>query len=252
MVNSKAKGKHSEKKFSVFRIISLIISILCISYIVLWVVENKINKDVLENIYKDVISVDEQTEKTQIDFNKLSEQNEDVVGWLKVNNTNIYYPIVKTNDNSFYLKHNFYKDYNIAGWIFADYRLKFDGTDKNIVIYGHNMKDGSMFGTLKNILTEQWYSNEENMYVTLETKKELLTYKIFSVYDIKKETYYSNTFFKTDTEYESFLNNLKLRSIKDFNSNLTKDDKILTLSTCASNNNYRVVLHAYLLNNIAG
>ena len=71
-------------------------SILCISYIVLWFVENKINKDVLENIYKDVISVDEQTEKTQIDFNKLSEQNEDVIGWLKVNNTDIYYNLDKS------------------------------------------------------------------------------------------------------------------------------------------------------------
>ena len=60
------------------------------------------------------------------------------------------YPVVKGSNNSFYLNHCFDKSYNSAGWIFADYRNKFDNTDKNIVIYGHNMRDGSMFGSMLN------------------------------------------------------------------------------------------------------
>ena len=70
------------------------------------------------------------------------------------------------------MNHNFEKKYNIAGWIFADYKNNFDKTDKNIVIYGHNRKDGSMFGTLKNILKEEWYSNEENFVIDFITEQE--------------------------------------------------------------------------------
>ena len=72
------------------------------------------------------------------------------------------YPVVRSTNNSFYLNHSFDKSKNLAGWIFADYKNKFDNTDKNIVIYGHNMRDDSMFGSLKNILNSDWYDNEEN------------------------------------------------------------------------------------------
>ena len=77
-------------------------------------------------------------------------KNDDIVGILEINNTDYIVPLLQGLDNDYYLNHNFNKEYNIAGWIFADYRNKFDNTDKNIVIYGHNMKEGSMFGTLEN------------------------------------------------------------------------------------------------------
>ena len=87
----------------------------------------------------------------------------------------------------FYLKHSFDKSNNSAGWIFADYRNKFDGTDKNIIIYGHNMKDNSMFGRLKSVISEDWYNNEDNKYITLITENEIQIYEVFSVYQIEKE-----------------------------------------------------------------
>ena len=124
-----------------------------------------------------------------------------------------------------------------------DYKNKLDGTDKNIVIYGHNIKDGSMFGTLKNILDEEWYNNEENYIIDLTTEKEELKYQVFSIYKIKNEDYYIDTEFKND-EYKKFVKKLKDRSIKDFGIEVTENDSILTLSTCADNNKYRVVLHA--------
>ena len=68
------------------------------------------------------------------------------------------------------MRHYFYKEYNRAGWIFANYINKFDGTDKNISIFGHNMRDNSMFGTMNNMLTADWQNNEENMTVVLATK----------------------------------------------------------------------------------
>ena len=151
---------------------------------------------------------------------------------------------MKTSNNNFYLNHSFDKSKNSRGWIFADYKNKFDNTDKNIVIYGHNMRDESMFGSLKNILNEEWYNNAENKNITFLTEKENYIYKVFSIYKIESEDYYIKTNFKNDEDYEKFLNTIKNRSIKNFDINLNINDKIITLSTCANNNKYRIVLHA--------
>lgn len=194
----------------------------------------------LEKIKKD----NSNNEKYIVDFKKLKSENSDVVAYIKVNNTNIEYPIVKTSNNNFYLNHSFDKSKNSRGWIFADYKNKFDNTDKNIVIYGHNMRDESMFGSLKNILNEEWYNNTENNNITFLTEKENYIYKVFSIYKIESEDYYIKTNFKNDEDYEKFLNTIKNRSIKNFDINLNINDKIITLSTCANNNKYRIVLHA--------
>lgn len=180
--------------------------------------------------------------KDKTNNNKIAEQIKSTVIVEEENGDE--YPVVKGTNNSFYLNHCFDKSNNSAGWIFADYRNKFDNTEKNIVIYGHNMRDGSMFGSMLNILNAKWYENEENTNITLYTENEKCMYKVFSVYKIENEDYYIKTEFKNDNEFEDFIKTLKKRSIKDFNVDVSKDDNILTLSTCANNNKYRVVLHA--------
>ena len=214
-----------------------------------WYKDKKNNDETIEQLKNNVklekIKNDNSNnEKYIVDFKKLKSENNDVVAYIKVNNTNIEYPIVKTSNNNFYLNHSFDKSKNSRGWIFADYKNKFDNTDKNIVIYGHNMRDGSMFGSLKNILDEEWYNNTENMNITFLTENGNYIYKVFSIYKIESEDYYIKTNFKNDADYEKFLNIIKNRSIKNFDVKLNVDDKILTLSTCANNNKYRVVLHA--------
>ena len=213
-----------------------------------WYKDKTNNSKIAEQI-KDTVIVEENNEDGNengytVDFNKLKEQNNETIAWLKINNTNVEYPVVKGTNNSFYLNHSFDKSKNSAGWIFADYKNKFDNTDKNIVIYGHNMRDGSMFGSMLNILDAKWYENEENTNITLYTENEKCIYKVFSIYRIENEDYYIKTEFKNDNEFEEFVKNLKKRSIKDFNVDISKDDNILTLSTCANNNKYRIVLHA--------
>ena len=214
-----------------------------------WYEDKKSNDETIEQLKNNVklekIKTDNSNnEKYIVDFKKLKSENNDVVAYIKVNNTNIEYPIVKTSNNNFYLNHSFDKSKNSRGWIFADYKNKFDNTDKNIVIYGHNMRDGSMFGSLKNILKEEWYNNSENIKIILTTENEEIFYEVFSVYKIETEDYYIKTDFSTDSEYHKFLNIIKDRSIKNFNVKVNTSDKILTLSTCANNNKYRVVLHA--------
>ncbi|MBQ2938017.1 MAG: class B sortase [Clostridia bacterium] len=248
------RGKHQyeiNKKvlaLSILRLLFLIALIISIIYIVKWYIDSKQNKVLEEKISKTIVMENIENEEAQntkykVDFARLKEINNETVAWLKVNGTDIESTVVKSNNNSYYLNHNFEKKYNSAGWIFADYRNKFDGTDKNIVIYGHNMKDNSMFGTLKNILKEEWYNNEENYIVNLITENEEQKYEVFSIYQIKSEDYYIDTDFKNN-EFENFVETLKNRSVKNFNLGIASEDSILTLSTCANNNKYRVVLHA--------
>ncbi len=250
MRNKKNKSKKYKKAILNLVIYIMLLSILLYSGIKIykWCKDKTNNSKIAEQI-KDTVIVEEKNENEnkkeyKIDFNKLKEQNNETVAWIKVNNTNIEYPVVKESNNSFYLNHSFDKSNNSAGWIFADYRNKFDNTDKNIVIYGHNMKDNSMFGSLKNILNSDWYDNEENTNITLYTENEKCIYKVFSIYKIESEDYYIKTEFSDDNNFEQFVNTIKKRSIKEFNTDVSKDDNILTLSTCANNNKYRVVLHA--------
>lgn len=253
-----SRAKHyNKKKTNIISIILLFIFIILLFYsgtkIVIWYMNNQNNKKISDEISK-FITLDETKEDNEgkyvIDFEKLKEKNSDVVAWLKVNGTNIETTVVKTTNNDYYLTHNFNKEYNSAGWIFADYKNKVDGTDKNLVIYGHNMRDNSMFGSLKWVINEDWYNNEDNKYITLVTENETQIYEVFSVYQIEEEDYYIQTNFNTEKEFSTFLETIKKRSKKDFNVDVNKEDNILTLSTCANNNKYRVVLHAKKIRNI--
>lgn len=225
--------------------------------IITWYLANKENAKIKEELQENIIikkvedTEDEKevVEQYQIDFKSLKEQNNETVGYVKVNDTNIDYVVVQHNDNSYYLKHNFEKSWNNAGWIFADYHNKLDGTDKNIVIFGHNTRDNSMFGTLKSILNEEWYKNEENHRVVFVTEKGTYYYQVFSTYSIKPEDYYINTEFKTDDEFNDFIKTIKSRSVYDYNIEVSKEDKILTLSSCIGDGSKRVVLHAKLIKN---
>ena len=244
------KKQKSKKNTILFWIVCLIlVGILIFSGIKIykWYKENNNNNKIIEKVSEAVIIKDDEPEENNkyvIDFEALKKQNSETVAWLKVNNTKIEYPVVKTKNNDYYLTHSFDKSENSAGWIFADYKNKFDGKDKNIVVYGHNRRDGSMFGSLKNILSSKWYNDEENQNVIFNINGQNYTYRVFSVYQIEKEDYYIKTNFSSNNEYEKFLNTIKKRSVKDFKEDVSKDDTILTLSTCANNNMYRVVLHA--------
>lgn len=226
-------------------LILIIILIYSGTKILNWSKENSQNKSIAESINKVAVAkTNDEENKYTIDFNLLKKQNSDTKAWIKVNGTNIEYPIVKANDNEYYLTHSFDKRSNSAGWIFADYKNKFDGTDKNIVIYGHNRKDKSMFGSLRNILSSEWQNNSENTEIAFVSENENYIYKVFSVYQIEKEDYYIKTNFSNNKEFEKFLETIKNRSVKNFGTPVSSADSILTLSTCAANDNCRIVLHA--------
>lgn len=216
--------------------------------IIKYILDNKQNKKIEEEI-SDLVETtnnaeqEENNNKYNIDFATLKEKNSDTVGYLKVNGTDIENVVVKGKDNSYYLKHNFNKEYNTAGWIFADYHNKLDETDRNIIIYGHNMRNNTMFGTLKNVLNEEWKDVEENRFITFVTEEDSYIYEVFSIYQIEAEDYYITTNFNNDEEFLKFTNTLKSRSKYNFDVDIKEEDSILTLSTCANNNKDRIVVH---------
>ena len=243
----KSKSKNTPSiMYLIIMLVFVSMFIFSLLKIIEWLKDNKARDKVIEEI-QNTYFIDEgkeDIEKYSIDFKKLKEKNSETIAWIKINGTDIEYPVVKTNNNEYYLNHGFDKSENGAGWVFMDYRNIGDTTDDNMIIYGHNRRDGGMLGTLKNILTDEWQNNEENLTIPFVSEKIKKEYKVFSVYKIEKEDYYITTNFNTSEEFGSFIENIKSRSIKDFGVDVTKDDKILTISTCANNNNYRVVLHA--------
>lgn len=182
----------------------------------------------------------------EVDFYDLKEVNSDTTGWIQVNGTNINYPFVQAKDNKYYLNHTFNKKYNSAGWVFLDYRNKSDLSDKNNIIYAHGRIDKTMFGTLRNALTNGWLDNKENYVIKISTPYDNSMWQVFSVYHIKTTSDYLKIDFKSDESFLKFANMLKERSAKDFNTLVSKNDQILTLSTCY-NNEERVVIHAKLI-----
>ena len=182
-----------------------------------------------------------------VDFTDLIRKNNETVGWIKVNNTNVNYSIVQHNDNEYYLRHDFYKNYNIAGWVYGDFRDDFKYFGNNTILYSHNMTNRTMFGSLTWCLKESWYTNEDNQYIKISTPYSNTIWKIFSIYTIKPEVYYLKTYFDTDEEHTEFINTIKDRSIYNFNEDISYKDKILTLSTCTDDGTKRIVIHSKMI-----
>lgn len=235
-----------KKAIVVFRIVSVLIVICCLCFIYRWYKNNQINSHIQYEMEKFVTAEDLDDESLKINFKKLKEINSDTVGWVRVNNTGIDYPVVQYSDNDYYLKHNFYKDENSAGWIFADCENSFDTLDKNTIVYGHHMRNGSMFGDLPHLLDDSWNFENKNSYFYFSTEEKSYRAEIFSVYSMKISELVIPNKFDNDEEFFKYIQQLEDLSIKDFNVQINNDDNIITLCTCGSTNKYRVVVHAKL------
>ena len=180
-------------------------------------------------------------------FSTLQGINKDTVGWLTVNNTKIDYPVVQGKDNDYYLKRDYYQSKNRHGWIFMDYRNNPDELDENTIIYGHNLANQTMFGTLRYALNSYWYNKSANQIINFNTPNANMKFQIFSIYTIPTTNDYLDVTFPSVSAYQEYIDLVKGRSIYDFNVEVTPDDKLLTLSTCANGNDKRLVVHAKLI-----
>jgi sortase B len=168
--------------------------------------------------------------KARPQFQPLLAINQDIVGWLSIDGTEVDYPVLQAEDNEFYLTRNYKKEQTRAGSIFLDFRNRIDGTDRNTVIYGHRMKDDSMFGGLKKYLDKKYLDAHPVIYYdTLYGSYDL---EIFSVYRTTADVNYIRTSFNSERDYAEFIEQSKGRSEYETGVHVSTDDRMVTLSTC--------------------
>lgn len=248
----------------IFFLVMLIVFLFSLIKVIMWIIDNSNTNDIIKKVantyeineksYDNEVIINENEKNIyfdymnlkfiDVDINKLKTFNPDTIGFIKVMGTNINYPFVQTLDNDYYLNRSYDKTYNNAGWIFLDYRNN-EFNDKNTIIYGHGRINGTMFGSLKDTLKSSWQDNKDNYIIKISTEKENSIWQIFSVYKIATTSDYLQTTF-SDNEFESFISLIKGRSSYNFETNVTNEDKVLTLSTCY-NDNDKMVVHAKLI-----
>ncbi len=205
-------------------------------------VEQPVEQEEEDQALKGEATQPETPQAPSVDWAALQAINSDLIGWLQIEGTEISYPIVKGTDNAYYLKHTFEKTTNAAGAIFIEFTNSSDFQDCNTIIYGHNMKNGSMFGQLR-----KYFQSQESIpgkYIWVCTPQKNYRYEIFSshVVDAAGETY--TLFSAHDEAFGKYLENMKSQSLVDFNVGVSQEDKIITLSTCTGNDATRFVVQA--------
>lgn len=180
-------------------------------------------------------------------FEKLKEINNDTVGWLTVNNTKIDYPVVQSTDNDYYLYRDYYKNKNRHGWIYMDYRNNIEDLSDNTIIFGHNLANQKMFGTLRYVTNPSWYKKSSNQIITFNTTKANMKWQIISIYKIPVTNDYLVANFASSEDKLNFLDMITQRSIYNFNATFDENTKIITLSTCSNGSKDRLVVHAKLI-----
>ena len=174
------------------------------------------------------------------EYRKMYKMNSDLVGWIVIDGTDVNYPVVQSKVNQeYYLNHDFDGEENDAGAIFADARNDVFKPDDNIILYGHNMKDGTMFGTLQYYLDKGYYKKHKT--ISFDTLYDRQSYEIISVglskiTDESDDTfkYYDFLNAKDKSEFEKYKKNIHKLEAYDTGTDINYGDKLITLSTCNS------------------
>jgi len=179
-----------------------------------------------------------------VDFTQLQAINPDVIGWIRVGAVNVSYPVARAQDNDYYLHRTFRKVDNFAGCIFENCDNSPYFTDQNTIIYGHNMKNGTMFGQLRKFSEQE--TLDKNPYFWIFTPNFIYQYRIFSSSIVGTTgDPYSIRF--TVEDYQKFINDAFARSeINCGNVSVTPSDRVVTLSTCTGDSSTRRILQGVL------
>ena len=183
--------------------------------------------------------------KKPVDFAQLQNINPEVIGWIRVGSVNISYPVAQAKDNDYYLHRTFKKVDNFAGCIFENCNNSPFFTDQNTIIYGHNMKNGSMFGQLKKFKEQETF--DKNPYFWMFTKDFIYQYRIFSSSIVSKigDPYITRF---SDEDFQKFIEkSISSSEIKCGDVSVTTDDRIMTLSTCTGDDATRRILQGVLV-----
>ncbi len=240
------------KKFYIFLIIMLVASLVTsISYIIINYKKDKEQNEVFEELENIITEEQEEKSEEQQEENKnlqkLYELNNDFIGWLTIENTNISYPVMQTDSNrkDYYLRKNFYKQYSQLGTPYIAEYCNVQESD-NLIIYGHHIKNNQMFGELENYKKKEFYNNHK--VINFNTIYENADYEIISVFKTVAYTgfeYYKFVNSNSKQEFDTFIKKCKELSFYETEKTADYGDKLITLSTCEySNKNGRLVVVA--------
>lgn len=224
------KAKMLKLATIVFIIILSVVSYILIKDFLEYKESEDSSMELIETVMTEEKGDEKEKEKTNIDWNKLEDINKDIIGWIKIENTNINYPILKDDDNLKYLKYSFDGKYNKNGSIFTLNDNPFQ--DNETIIYGHNMRSGLMFSELSKYMNEEFLN--EHLNFEIYTKNANYKATIFSCYSIgvnKEENNIKLLDFQEEIEYYK---NVSKYSI----DNIGEIEKIVKLSTCSYLNNH--------------
>ena len=198
--------------------------------------EEKIIEQVIDTAYKkdDVENTQmNNLQENNINMNKLYEQNEDIVAWIKIDNSNINYPIMQTIKNpNYYLRKNFYKEYSYYGTPYLSEQCNINSND-NLIIYGHHIKGFKMFGELEHYKNKEYYDKHKtiNIYTLNDERKYEIIY-VFRTFTNTKFDYYNHINFNDESEFNTFNSKCKELAFFDTQIQCNYGDKFITLSTC--------------------
>ena len=236
-----------EKVRKTIFLVAFLVLIGTMVYLVNYFVEGWLQQSQISSaaeVWEDDDSMRKNSDGIFIGFESLLEQNSDVKAWIKINGTAVNNPVYQCKDNDFYLDHDMNKQSSRYGALFIDKDAKFDKSGgyhpstKNIVVYGHHMKDGTMFGSLEHYTDLSYYKNHPIIdFTTLYRDGD---YKIFAVFitndlpehDNGQRFNYMQSSFGNDEQFLAFVDEVKKRSIIDTGVDVVATDELLTLSTC--------------------
>lgn len=272
VIKEKIMSKKEKKKRSVIGTIlwwlilltaTAVFAVSSYKLLTIWL-EYKAGVDEYDDLKQFVVNAPEEVESTaaadkpsveteedpgpQIDFESLKEVNEDVVGWLYVEALeDINYPIVHGKDNDYYLHRTVKRTYNFAGSIFLEATNKPNFLDPHNIVFGHNMKNGSMFGQLKKFLDPEVYA--KSRYFWICTPQKNYKYEIFSVQEVISGGDAYLLFSAPGQELLDYAKKMESQSrIKTSGVNLTKDSRLVTLSTCTTTSVNRLIVQGVQVN----
>ena len=232
----------------------------CLIFLAVKLVGQEKKKDIYDKMQETNEKLEQEIEKTEsdeetvqipIDFATLQQQNQDIYAWIRIEGTVVDYPIVQhPEDNSYYLNHTVEGKKGLPGSIYTENLNKTDFTDRNTLIYGHDMKNGSMFGDLAKYKDSAYM--QEHGQIVIYTAEHIYTYQVFAAitYDNRHIMYSFD--FSTEEGMQEFLDSLaavrNMASYIDKNVAVTSADRMITLSTCTGNESQRLLVGAVLVN----
>lgn len=235
----------------------LIVLLICLGVFIgcsIYFINGYLQHKKIEDLKNDsLVSSQESSNKevaVPVDFDKLEKANPDIYAWINIPAVNVDYPILQNEtDNAYYLNHTVNGQKSVYGSIYTENYNSKDFSDFNTVIYGHNMKNGTMFGSLKKFRDSTFFN--ENRYITIYTKGRILKYEIFAAYTWdNKHILLSRNF---ENEYNRNVYLEEIFAVRDMNSQISKEievtenDRIITLSTCMNNKSKRFLVSGVLV-----